>query len=72
MNIPEMHFVESRAIEMLGYDEAEAILCVMYKGGATYGYQGVSLFEYVQLLASDSKGLYINTVIKPIHPVFMF
>ena len=70
MNLPEMHFVESRAIEMLGYNEADAVLCVMYKGGATYGYQGVALFEYEQLLASDSKGIYINTVIKPVYPAF--
>jgi hypothetical protein len=72
MNMPEMHFVESRAIEMLGYDEADSVLCVMYKGGATYGYQGVSLFEYEQLLASDSKGTYINTVIKAAYPAFQF
>lgn len=72
MSMPEMQFVESSAIEMIGYDEAEALLCVMYKGGATYGYEDVSLFEYEQLLASDSKGSYINAMIKPVHPAFQF
>jgi hypothetical protein len=72
MNMPELHFVESRAIEMIGYDETDAVLCVMYKGGATYGYQGVTLFEYEQLLAAESMGNYINTVIKPAYAGFQF
>lgn len=66
--MPEMQQVDSRAIEMLGYDETDMILCVMFKGGATYAYRGVPPHVYQQLMVAESKGSFINKVIKPAFP----
>ena len=60
-----MHHVESSAIEMAGYDPDEATLALTFAGGATYLYLGVPLRIYEDLLAAESKGAFVNKVIKP-------
>ena len=60
-----MHHVESSAIEMVGYDPDSATLAITFTGGATYLYPGVPPDLYDQLMAADSKGTFVNTVIKP-------
>ena len=66
--IPEMHYVESTAIEMVGYDPIDMALAVMFKGGATYLYPGVPQHLYDQLTVAESKGSFINKYIKPNFP----
>lgn len=66
--MPEMRYVDSRAIEMVGYDEMESCLYVMFKGGSTYAYQGVPQHMYERLMMADSKGAFVNTVIKTAFP----
>jgi hypothetical protein len=66
--MPEMQQVNSRAIEMLGYDELEMTLYVMFKGGATYAYRGVPPHVYQQLMVAESMGSFVNAVIKPAFP----
>lgn len=63
--IPEMQYVDSRSLEMVGYDPTEMSLAVMFKGGATYVYAGVPPHLYDQLMAAESKGAFVNTFIKP-------
>ncbi len=68
MVIPEMQFVKSSAIEMVGYDPIDMALAVMFKGGATYLYPGVPQHLYDQLMAAESKGSFVNKYIKPNFP----
>lgn len=65
---PHMHPVESSAIELVGYDPDEATLAITFTGGATYLYPGVPPDLYDQLMEADSKGTFVNTVIKPTYP----
>lgn len=66
--IPEMQYVESTAIEMVGYDPVDSVLAVMFKGGATYLYSGVPQHLYDQLMVAESKGRFVNRYIKPNFP----
>lgn len=66
--IPEMQFVESKAIEMVGYDPTELALAIMFKGGATYLCPGVPQHLYDQLMVAESKGSFVNKYIKPNFP----
>lgn len=63
--IPEMHYVESSAVEMVGYDSIHSNLAVMFKNGATYLYANVPPSIHEQLMAAESKGAFINQYIKP-------
>jgi hypothetical protein len=63
-----MQYVESSAIEMVGYEPSDMNLAVMWKGGATYLYAGVPQHLYDQLMMAESKGSYVNKYIKPNFP----
>lgn len=67
--MPELHHVESSAIEMVGYEPTEMALIVVFKGGAIYRYSGVPERLYDQLMAAESKGTFVNKLIKPYFPV---
>jgi hypothetical protein len=66
--MPEMQYVESSAIEMVGYEASSMILSIMWKGGATYLYSGVPEHLYDQLMMAESKGAFVNKFIKPNFP----
>ena len=63
-----MKRVESSAIEAVGYRGPAKELTVTYAGGATYAYAGVPASLWRALLASDSKGRFVNLEIKPRFP----
>ena len=63
--MPEMHEVESSAIEAVGYDPAARELHVRFKDTGLYVYSGVEEKVAAELLAAESKGAYFNQEIKP-------
>jgi len=59
--------VQSSAIERIGYDGKRRRLLVTFRGKnrKSYAYLNVPRAEYEAILAAPSKGIYVNTVIKP-------
>ena len=63
---PRLRPVEdSSAIAALGYDDEAEELYVQWAGGDVYVYSGVPPMVYKILLREESKGGYLNRVIKP-------
>jgi addiction module HigA family antidote len=54
----------SRAISHFAYDEEARELFVRYRGGTSYVYYAVSVDDYLALRDADSKGKFVNAVIK--------
>jgi hypothetical protein len=64
--MPEMIFVDSSNIEAIGYDVVTLELHVKFlKTGETYVYYSVEEFLFQEFLQSDSKGIFLNTRVKP-------
>ena len=61
--------VDSEAISRYGYDEDARELYVRFSGSTAYTYHQVPLSAFLALEAADSKGAYVNKVIKPNHDV---
>jgi hypothetical protein len=61
----EMISVASSNLESIGYDAGSCELYVRYKTGETYLYQNVPQQVFDELMAADSKGSYMNRIIKP-------
>lgn len=57
----------SSVIAHMDYDAEKEILRVIYVSGSIYEYLGVTLHEFKELRASQSKGRYLNFFIKPNH-----
>jgi len=59
--------VQSSAIERVAYDGRHRRLLVTFRGKnkKSYAYLNVPRAEYEAILAAPSKGIYVNTVIKP-------
>lgn len=64
MSIPQMHPVESSAVVRIGYDAEAEEAYVEYLGGGLYAYEGVPADVFEQLANADSKGTFVNAVIK--------
>jgi hypothetical protein len=64
MPIPEMHPVESSAVARIGYDAELEEAFVEYLDGDLYAYEGVSADVFEQLAHAESKGTFVNEVIK--------
>ena len=63
--MPEMQFVVSSNIEAIGYDPQTRELHVRFlKSGATYVYYEVDAWVFEELMRADSKGSYLNRMIK--------
>jgi hypothetical protein len=60
-----MHPVESSFIAEAGYDEASARMYVHLTDGRRYIYFMVPRQVFVDFLAAESRGGFLNTVIKP-------
>ena len=56
--------VESSSIVSEGYDVQTNSLDIEYVTGGVYRYFAVPASVYAQFLAADSKGSFVNTVIK--------
>lgn len=64
--MPEMIFVDSKPIEAIGYDSGTQELHVRFlKSGETYVYYVVEEWVFQEFMQADSKGIYLNTKIKP-------
>lgn len=55
---------QSSNINTLWYSSGKQQLIVEYKGGAQYRYDNISQMEWDGLIASESKGKFINESIK--------
>ncbi len=64
MPMPRMHPVESSAIARIGYDAGPEEAYVEYLGGALYAYRGVPDRVFEELANAESKGTFVNSVIK--------
>ena len=64
MFVPKMQPVESSAVARIGYDEAAEEAYVEYLGGGLYAYEGVPADVFEELTNADSKGTFVNEVIK--------
>ena len=61
-------YVDSTSIEWFDYDERMAALDLAFVGGKAYRYHGVPAHVRDELRAAESKGRYVNAVIKPHYP----
>jgi hypothetical protein len=64
MPVPKMHPVESRAVARIGYDAEAGEAYVEYHGGGLYAYEGVPTGVFEELANAESKGTFVNAVIK--------
>lgn len=64
MPTPKMHPVESSAIARIGYDAEVEEAYVEYPGGGLYAYEGVPAGVFEELIEADSKGTFVNAVVK--------
>lgn len=64
MPIPKMHPVESSAVARIGYDAEAEEAYVEYLGGDLCSYRGVPSGVFEELAHADSKGTFVNAVIK--------
>lgn len=63
--MPGMHTISSSYIAAIGYDAASKELHVrLAKADETHVYLGVEQVIYDRLLMSDSKGAYVNDVLR--------
>ena len=61
--------VDLSAISAIGYDEEGRELYIRFRGGGTYTYLAVPPEEWVALCEAESKGTFVNQVIKPKYEV---
>jgi hypothetical protein len=52
-------------VARIGYDAGAEEAYVEYLGGDLYAYEGVPAGVFEQLVSTDSKGTFVNAVIKP-------
>jgi hypothetical protein len=64
----DLHPMPSSSIAAAGYDARAAVLRIRFMGGGTYDYLGVPEELYAALEEADSKGRFVNGVIKPRFP----
>lgn len=66
MLVVEMVAVDSSSIDAVGYDEGARELWVRFVDSeTTYVYEGVEPGTYRELLEAESKGQFVNWVVKP-------
>jgi hypothetical protein len=65
LGIVRMQPIDSSAISAVGYDDQREILRVTYRSGRTYDYFDVPTEENRRFMAAESRGEYMNTIIKP-------
>ena len=61
--------LDSSSLASAGYDPAAHVLEVEFRNGGVYQYLEVPDDEFEEFVRSPSKGRYLNTEIKPHHPV---
>ena len=63
----DMQYVDSSNIEAVGFDGDAGELVVQFLSGKTYTYSGVPEETFLALLASNSKGSFLNREIKGVY-----
>jgi hypothetical protein len=63
--MPEIHRVESSWVAAIGYDEARREAHVELIDGGLYAYRGVPAVIWEAFAAAESKGTFVNEVLKP-------
>ncbi len=61
--------VGSTSVHSIGHDPETSTLSVKFHSGDTYHFHNVSALKHQALMAADSVGRHINSVIKPNHKV---
>lgn len=56
--------VDSTSVQQIGYDEGTQTLHVEFRNGSAYQYFDVPLPVFQEMTNAESKGQYINQVIK--------
>ena len=64
MPIPRMQTVESSAVARIGYDAEAKEAYVEFLSGGLYAYEGVPAGVFEELANAESKGTFVNAVIK--------
>lgn len=64
----EREMVDSTTVLSIGYEPTSSTLEVEFKNSGLYQYYNVPEPIYQQLMASDSKGKFLHTYIKPAYP----
>jgi KTSC domain len=65
---PQMHSVDSTCVARLGYDEAAEEVLVEFHDSGLYGYRSVPPEVYTGFDLAESKGTFLNELIKPGYP----
>jgi hypothetical protein len=61
----QMHDVDSTCVAKLGYDEVAEEALVEFHDSGLYGYRPVPPDVYAEFELAESKGTFLNEVIKP-------
>jgi hypothetical protein len=64
MPIPKMHPVESSAVARIGYDAELEETFVEFLDADLYAYEGVPADVFEELAHAESKGTFVNEMIK--------
>jgi KTSC domain-containing protein len=68
MSVPKLHPVDSSCVARIGYDPAAEEVYVEFHDSGTYAYCGISALVFDELARAESKGTFLNEVIKPRYP----
>lgn len=68
MGQPDMQYVDSSNVEMIGYDADEREIHVQFRNGRTYVYSEADETTFAELRDADSIGSYLNRILKPNFP----
>jgi hypothetical protein len=60
--------LKSSSLRSAGYDPVRLVLEIEFASGDVYCYENIIPRVYEEFLSTDSKGTYLNKVIKRIHP----
>lgn len=66
--VPTMRPVVSSCVAAIGYDERVLEVYVEFHNGRTYAYAGVPRSIWREFENADSKGRFVNLVLKPVCP----
>ncbi len=60
--------VESSSVASVGYDDAVAVLEIEFRGGGVYRYFAVPEAVHAALMRSQSKGAFVNRLVRGAYP----
>lgn len=69
MAVPKLHPVDSSCVARIGYDPAAEEVYVEFHDSDIYAYRGVSALVFDEFARAESKGVFLNDVVKPRYPV---